>query len=279
MYPGNAWFLPRTFRVVEKNDASRYFVLTHYDAVRYCCVIKTKGSQSMSNLAEKLPRFLRDALEDAETRGRKLVDQVDSWVEETLPESVVAPLREAEGLKLDALRTAAEAAGDEIVTLVKGKLQVLRGGKSDNDRRGTSSREACGKEACGKEACGKEACGKEACGKEACGKKPRRRSLRRRSLRQRSLRQRSRGKEACSQKPAQKRQQSLQPRSSQPRRRPAQRQQSLREEEHSKEVVLTDQFPCDGVRSTRRLRPVSMRMTIATQHSLKNVNRRANSSS
>ena len=82
----------------------------------------------MSNLAEKLPRFIREALEDAETRGRKIVDQVDTWVDETLPKSVVAPLRSNEGIKLDAIRTAAEAAGDELVTLVKGKLEVLRGG-------------------------------------------------------------------------------------------------------------------------------------------------------
>ena len=84
----------------------------------------------MSNLAEKLPQLIREALEDTETRKRQLAERVDAWVEQNIPQSIVEPLRGSEILNVERIRTAAEAAGDELLGLVKDRWQVLRGGRS-----------------------------------------------------------------------------------------------------------------------------------------------------
>tara|TARA_B100001250_G_scaffold400060_1_gene410162 strand:+ start:232 stop:507 length:276 start_codon:yes stop_codon:yes gene_type:complete len=89
----------------------------------------------MSNVAEKLPRFIREPLEDtrasigwwvAEARRSKFADQVDSWVNDSLPKSVVDPLREDDRPKMGALKTAAGAAGDELLNLFRDKVQSFR---------------------------------------------------------------------------------------------------------------------------------------------------------
>ncbi len=75
----------------------------------------------MSNLAEKLPKFFRDRVEDLESRGRRIADRFDSLVDQYVPEAVVAPLRTDDGLSIQSLRTAVNAAGEEIVARFRGE--------------------------------------------------------------------------------------------------------------------------------------------------------------
>ncbi len=77
-------------------------------------------SNLATNLSEKLPKFVRTRVEAVEAKGRKLVERVDHYVEQALPEAVTAPLR-GDKLTLDALRQAAKAAGQELEAWVKGK--------------------------------------------------------------------------------------------------------------------------------------------------------------
>jgi cell division septation protein DedD len=75
----------------------------------------------MSNLAEKLPKFFRDRVEDLESRGRRIADRFDSLVDQYVPEAVIAPLRTDDGLSIQSLRTAVNAAGEEIVNRFRGE--------------------------------------------------------------------------------------------------------------------------------------------------------------
>ena len=75
----------------------------------------------MSNLAEKLPKFFRDRVEDLESRGRQIADRFDSLVDQYVPEAVVAPLRTDDGLSIQSLKTAVTAAGEEIVSRIRGE--------------------------------------------------------------------------------------------------------------------------------------------------------------
>jgi hypothetical protein len=74
----------------------------------------------MSNLAEKLPKLFRDRVENLETRGRKLADRIDALVDQYVPEAVIAPLRTDEGLSIQSIRSAFTAAGEELVTRIRG---------------------------------------------------------------------------------------------------------------------------------------------------------------
>ena len=80
----------------------------------------------MSQLA-RIQKFVED-------QGRKLVDPVrtrlDELVDKHVPEAVKKPLSTDEGLSLKALREAATAAGDEIVTRVR-ELRLIKGGKKE----------------------------------------------------------------------------------------------------------------------------------------------------
>ena len=75
----------------------------------------------MSNLAEKLPKFVRTRVERVEAQGRELRERLDKLVDERLPSTVVAPLRADDGLSLKAVKQAANAASDELVAWLKGK--------------------------------------------------------------------------------------------------------------------------------------------------------------
>jgi outer membrane biosynthesis protein TonB len=75
----------------------------------------------MSNLAEKLPKFFRDRVEDLESRGRRIADRFDSLVDQYVPEAVVAPLRTDDGLSIQSIRTAVSAAGEELVSRIRGE--------------------------------------------------------------------------------------------------------------------------------------------------------------
>jgi chemotaxis protein histidine kinase CheA len=74
----------------------------------------------MSNLAEKLPKLFRDRVEDLETRGRKIADRFDALIDQYVPESVITPLRTDEGLSIQSIRSAVTAAGEELVTRIRG---------------------------------------------------------------------------------------------------------------------------------------------------------------
>ena len=78
----------------------------------------------MSNLAENLPRFVRDRIEDAEARGRDLAGRVDSLIEKYIPESIVEPLRTDEGLSLKNVQAAAKAARGELETLIRNRVDA-----------------------------------------------------------------------------------------------------------------------------------------------------------
>ena len=75
----------------------------------------------MSNLAEKLPKFVRTRVEAVGERRRKLADRIEELADQYLPGAVVAPLRTDDGLTLKTLREAASAAGDELVARVRGR--------------------------------------------------------------------------------------------------------------------------------------------------------------
>ncbi len=76
----------------------------------------------MSNLAEKLPKFVRDRVDALEARGRKLADQY-------IPTTVTAPLRGEDGVTLRALREAAHAAREEIEARVRGRKEDIADGE------------------------------------------------------------------------------------------------------------------------------------------------------
>ena len=85
----------------------------------------------MSNLAEKLPRLVKEKLEDVDSRRRELVGRLDSWVDEKLPKAVVEPIRNKDGLSVDNIKDAAYAAGDEFVSFLRARWTVLRGGQAE----------------------------------------------------------------------------------------------------------------------------------------------------
>ena len=122
----------------------------------------------MSNLAEKLPRFVKDKLDVVESRRQDIVSKLDTWVESNLPTSVVTPIKEAEKVSVDALKDAATAAGDELVTFIRDKWTVLRGGK---DAEPVAQKPAAKKPAAKKPAAKKPAAKKPAAKKPAA-KKP-----------------------------------------------------------------------------------------------------------
>jgi hypothetical protein len=95
----------------------------------------------MSNLAEKLPRFVKEKLEDVQARRQELVGRIDSWADTNLPQSVVEPIRSTESLSVDGIRDAATAAGDELVSYLRGKWTLLRGGKADETNAPTPATE------------------------------------------------------------------------------------------------------------------------------------------
>tara|TARA_B100001093_G_scaffold514490_1_gene588629 strand:+ start:152 stop:652 length:501 start_codon:yes stop_codon:yes gene_type:complete len=132
----------------------------------------------MSNLAEKLPRFVKDGLEIAESRRQDIVNKLDTWVETNLPTSVVDPIKTAEKVSVDALKDAATAAGDELVTFIRDKWTVLRGGKETEPTTNTPaekkapSRKPVAKKPAAKKAPARKPVAKKPAAKKAPAKKP-----------------------------------------------------------------------------------------------------------
>jgi outer membrane biosynthesis protein TonB len=85
----------------------------------------------MSNLAEKLPRLVKEKLENVETRRQEIVGRLDSWVDSNLPKSVVGPIRNTDTVTVEAIKDAATAAGDEFVSFLRMRWTDLRGGSSE----------------------------------------------------------------------------------------------------------------------------------------------------
>ena len=85
----------------------------------------------MSNAAKRIPRVVREKIELAEQRRQEVVGRLDAWAEEKLPENIVRPLKEADGVSVDVIKTAASAAGEELMSYLRNRLTVLRGGKSE----------------------------------------------------------------------------------------------------------------------------------------------------
>ena len=85
----------------------------------------------MSNLAEKLPKVVKTTLDDIENRRQALAKKIECWVNDNIPATVRQPIVQSEGLSVDSIRQAANAAGEELVGMVKTKWSVLRGGKAE----------------------------------------------------------------------------------------------------------------------------------------------------
>jgi hypothetical protein len=86
----------------------------------------------MSNIAEKLPQLVRDTIEEVETRGRDLVGRIDTWVEKNIPENVAKKFQSDSRVDLEAIRTAASAASEELATRLRESWVVLRGDKPED---------------------------------------------------------------------------------------------------------------------------------------------------
>ncbi len=84
----------------------------------------------MQNLAEKMSPLFKDAVSRVEEKGREWAKNADDWASQTLPKSVYEPLASGDGLQLASIRDAAEAAGNELVSLAKSKWSVIQGGQS-----------------------------------------------------------------------------------------------------------------------------------------------------
>ncbi|MEE2755283.1 MAG: hypothetical protein VYA30_01425, partial [Myxococcota bacterium] len=127
----------------------------------------------MSNLAEKLPRFVKDKLEVAESRRQDIVNKLDTWVETNLPNSVVEPIKTAEKVSVDAIKDAATAAGDELVTFIRDKWTVLRGGKETAPAARTPVPKTSGtKKPAAKKPAAKKPAAKKPAAKKPAAKKP-----------------------------------------------------------------------------------------------------------
>ena len=134
----------------------------------------------MSNLAEKLPRLVKEKLENVETRRQELVGRLDSWVDTNLPKSVVAPIRETETVTVDTIKDAAAAAGDELVSFLRTRWTVLRGGELDtgnpvdttNEELQTKKTETVAKKPAAKKPAAKKPAAKKPAAKKPAAKKP-----------------------------------------------------------------------------------------------------------
>jgi len=123
----------------------------------------------MSNLAEKLHKGVKTTLDDFENRRQALAQKIDNWVAENVPNTVQAPIRQADNLSVESIRQAANAASEELVGIVKTKWSVLRGGKGETTPAATQT---AAKKPAAKKPAAKKPAAKKPAAKKPAAKKP-----------------------------------------------------------------------------------------------------------
>ena len=127
----------------------------------------------MSNLAEKLPKFFRDRVEDLESRGRRITDRLDSLVDQYVPEAIVAPLRTDDGLSIQSIRSAVTAAGEELVTRIRGgKTEEAETPETVETAPEPAAKKPAAKKPAAKKPAAKKPAAKKPAAKKTAAKKP-----------------------------------------------------------------------------------------------------------